>query len=175
VRRQLDEMFSLFETHTNLQLKLHAWEKPAEHAGLSHFDGKFYTVFKNSLAKRLGTERRVIRIGHIGGIDPRKDPEYFKSLGKKTNTDFIFEANIRSSMGNHDVKIADLVSILDHLAADNFEIVLGTDGAGILTQQDPHYEATLKFLKANGLKDTTLAKITHATEKYSSKSDLVCP
>ena len=178
VTAQLKQLFRFFEKHPTLQLKLHAWEKPDAHAKdrqgdpehESHFDGEFYKALRSTLSERESNALRVIRIGHIGGIDPDKDIPYFKELATRTHTQFIFEANIQSSIGNHEAKMEDLVKTVDGLIKAGFDVVLGTDGAGILAQSDAHYEATLKTLEAQGLSKTSVERIKHSSQEQLQKT-----
>jgi hypothetical protein len=171
---QIDRVLGILKT--DLQLKLHSWEKPKD--GRSDlYQGEYYKVFKQrleALAHKEESKSAVlsqskfeqIRMGHIGGITSA-DIEYFKQLQSAADLQFVFEANIQSSINNHGVEISTLVNTVRELIQNGFFVLLGTDGAGIVTNPDAHYISTLELLKEKGLDEKFIQQIQLATASFS--------
>jgi len=182
MKSQLERIINLPNKNRGLQLKLHAWEMPGTALPTrteNLYEGEFYTILKESLRNQLrqmttpstGTDTwpvklRQIRIGHIGGLNLDSDLKFFQSISEETQTKFLFEANIFSNKKNHSADIKSLVNTIDILLTNNFEVLLGTDGVGIMTSQNAHFNHTLETLDRYGLSKPNIEKLQKLAKYY---------
>jgi len=134
-------------------IRIHAYERANS--------GSFYDTFWKTLenCKKVDCAPPIIRIGHINALDEDAIKKLRRLSKRKSNPiTFLFEANLESNQILHNAKIEDLVKKIEQLHRNDFTVVMGSDGLGILGS-DSDFKRSLQKLDDAGMKSKSIERL----------------
>jgi hypothetical protein len=136
-----------------MPIRIHAYERANA--------GSFYNTFWKTLenCKQVDCAPPIIRIGHINALDEDAIKKLRRLSKRKSNPiNFLFEANLESNQILHDAKIEDLVKKIEQLHRNDFTVVMGSDGLGILGS-DSNFKRSLQKLDDAGMRSKSIERL----------------